>query len=306
MEKVIEMYCKNDSLWNQEICKQLKSPECLNGCHVEFDSGCSGVTIVGGYFVTAGHCRHDREENGAVIWAKFLNERGELIRVEMQETAVTKHTLPYDLAVYRIVDSQFHQLGVPLRLDDPGDHEPVFAIGFPYLQGRKNYNGNYLFTYGSMRITFGEVTNANRARGSYCRFSNDVGAAPPEGWTIEQNCTGVDYSKFSYEAREERNPLLTDTDMIYGMSGSPLFDAQGKLLGIGTTILNSNPGDYDPAKNAVYVKSTSLAELLRQLTPGVTSLPKHLMESGRIGRSTPLLERVSNRVAVADAASLFD
>jgi len=69
--------------------------------------------------------------------------------------------------------------------------------------------------------------------------------------------------KGSYEARVEKDVLLANTDMINGMSGSPLFDHDGQVIGIGSTILKDKlPLDYDPKINAVYIKAEHIQDVL--------------------------------------------
>jgi hypothetical protein len=114
---------------------------------------------------------------------------------------------------------------------------------------------------------------------SFCAYTNDDGESiQPQTWKLERNCSKTDYKKISYEAREESDPFFTDTDMIWGMSGSLLFDTRGLLLGIGSNMLGTS-GDCDPKKQAVYVKSANLLRLLNALdhrnTPDNVRLPNN-------------------------------
>jgi hypothetical protein len=66
-------------------------------------------------------------------------------------------------------------------------------------------------------------------------------------------------------ARAEHNPMLTDTDMIFGMSGSLLFSQEGKVLGVGSTVKTSYPGNYSVNAPAIYSKIENLKVLLRTM-----------------------------------------
>ena len=118
-----------------------------------------------------------------------------------------------------------------------------------------------------MRITFGKVISANEGHQSICKFSNDVGNALPATWKFQPGCAGTDRDNLGYNAREESDLFLTDSDMTYGMSGSALFDQNGDLLGIGSSIMDRDPRDYDPTRNAIYVKSTNVSRLLEFIKP---------------------------------------
>ena len=255
----------------QEIARVGLAPEvvCAAGLSVA-RRRCSGVLVEGGYFVTARHCLPDANRptvTEVTIWEK----NGAKKHLAVSPTAFTNHIYPYDLSVYRVTSYAGRPVA-KLRHDDPKDGETVFGIGFPWQGKRSNHLESTPESWDTMRVTFGQVVNANRDHGSICKFSNDVGNALPETWKLQADCAGTNRDGLGYNAREEKDVFFTDTDMTYGMSGSALFDREGRLLGIGTTILSRNPGDYDPARHAVYVKSSNLAKLLEMLHPTIKNM----------------------------------
>ena len=113
-----------------------------------------------------------------------------------------------------------------------------------------------------MRATFGRITNPNPKGLSFCEFTNQDGVTDVEQFRLEPaSCPNTDHTKLNYDAREERDPFLTNSDMTWGMSGSGLFDRNGELIGIGSNMLN-NSATYDVSKNAIYVKAVHIQDLL--------------------------------------------
>lgn len=216
----------------------------------------SGVVIEGGYFVTARHvAEYARRKNLHAIIAQ--DDNGQWHEVRIEETRFTSHSLPYDIAIYRIV-GQFGGLPARLQTQTPAPSEAVYGIGFVW-------DPNVKETPDRKRVALGSVANANIAGESFCEYTNEDDVTVIENWKLEAGCAGTDYSQFKYHAREERDPLLARSAMTFGMSGSPLFDKDGELIGIGSNVLSSTPLLYDPNKLAVYVKSANIAKLIEEL-----------------------------------------
>ncbi len=69
---------------------------------------------------------------------------------------------------------------------------------------------------------------------------------------------------YSYKAREERNITIADSDMAQGMSGAPLFNINGELIGIASTVIvDAFPYNYKRSLGSVYSKSENILELLK-------------------------------------------
>ncbi|MBI3548769.1 MAG: trypsin-like peptidase domain-containing protein [Elusimicrobia bacterium] len=249
--------------WRRHLCEIIDQGHCKDGCYLPRFSGCTGTIVEGGYFVTAMHCSDSRikQRDAPGPAALLMNAEGKTELVRLLPTAATRHREPYELSIYKLERTDGFHPGVKIRQEPPRLEEAVFGIGFPWLGKRKNRAADYAETNGEPRVTFGRVVLHNPLGLAYCGFSNDVGKAKPEGWILEEDCTGV-HDQLPYPSREQRDPFLTDTDMTYGMSGSPLFDRDGLMIGIGTTILDSDPGDYKPGKHAVYIKAVHAARLM--------------------------------------------
>jgi S1-C subfamily serine protease len=101
-----------------------------------------------------------------------------------------------------------------------------------------------------VRVTLGHVVRANPEGRSFCQFTNEE-VSDVERWKLEDSCKSPPEAG---RAREQ-DPFLADTDMTYGMSGSPLFNARGELIGIGSNVLSKTPANYEAGKYAVYDKA---------------------------------------------------
>lgn len=263
-------YCSDSrtKIWFETMCSQLDNCESAGGdCQIDYRGHCGGAIIKENLFVTAKHCvRDDRKD----IKARFLNEdRSSVVDFVLERFELTHHNLPYDIAVLKIKGWPEGRPTAEIS-SEIIQNDPVIAIGFPSTRSRENRNAEYPWANNEMRVSIGRITNANLEKKSFCKFSNNIYTAEPESWVLEASCEQIDpftatnSAGQSYEAREERNVLITNTDMINGMSGSALFNKSGKLIGIGTTILKNNPPlDYSPNNNAVYLKAENIHKILK-------------------------------------------
>ena len=237
---------------------------------------CSGGFVhyqEGYYFVTAGHCL----KNKLAAKLSSLTVRyhhpvtGHEEFIQLKVTDLTRHSFPYDFSIFE-VDIEATQKAymscfscgfqlprfAEIRSSELKENEAVYSIGFPSLQLRTATNTDYdISTEGlyDIRVTLGKVTDANLDHKSFCDYS-DGDQIRPETWVLKNRCTdGADAQAVKYEARD---PVLTNTDMTYGMSGSPLFDRDGNFVGIGSTALSANPINYSSNISAVYVKARNL------------------------------------------------
>ena len=242
--------------WMESVCAQLNSEKCVEGCEIEdFFAACSGGKI-GSNFVTAKHCLPEGPNR---MMAKFVDADGSLLEIPLIHGS--RHSLPFDISILRPQSATAFARIPDLELASTMENgESVFGIGFPFvdesIRPRKNIDYEYVSV--GMRITFGKIVDSNPEGLAYCHFSNSIDKAKPKNWVLEKFCAKIDKSKFSYAVREERNILLADTDMIYGMSGSLLFSVDGKVLGVGSTVKTSTPGNYSADKPAVYSKAANL------------------------------------------------
>jgi len=244
--------------WNAEDCATLEQVHCTtdDACEVKLHGYCTGV-FAEGVFITARHCARTKQE--APLRARFIDAHGLPHDIALRATAFTEHQLPYDIALFEAASAPAP--GVPIRRDEPGVDEIVFGIGFPGLAARDTFQLAYGPPRGTPAMVFGRVIDPNKDNRSICNFANQTDDWK-RGWKWSKTCNGeADTSK---EEREERGPLLADADMINGMSGSPLFDREGRLVGIGSNTLVFDALNYDATKPAVYVKAKRILELLKK------------------------------------------
>jgi len=267
-----DRYCSDNrtKIWFEKMCTQLTNCYLSQGlCKIDYRGHCGGVVIDENYFVTAKHCVDDEDQE---IKARFLNEdKSGVVDFVLERIDVTNHDLPYDIAILKIHGWPKGRLVAEIS-SNIVQYDPVIAIGFPDTGSRTNRSAEYSWANNELRVSIGRITNANKEKKSFCNFSNDIDTAEPESWVLEANCSQIgpfmatNSAGRQYEAREERNVLLTNTDMIHGMSGSALFNKAGQLIGIGTTILkNKPPLNYSPNNNAVYLKAENIRKILNQM-----------------------------------------
>lgn len=264
-QKIVEdkaAYCgdREDINFAEPYCKALQKMKCDGKCEMVISRHrCSGVRVHN-YFITARHCISDGYANPMV---KLTGDHRHIRTYKLEPTKFTDHKEPYDVSIFKIKDGTFSK--TYMRGADPQVGNLVFTVGFPYLANRAGAGEMQLRHNGSMRITFGRIVNANPTGKSYCAFTNEDFVTDLERFKLTDGCADTDYSLVPYKWREERDPLLTNTDMTWGMSGAPLFDRYGLLIGIGSNILSNDPKNYNPTKPAVYVKSVNILKLINQL-----------------------------------------
>lgn len=246
-----------------QLCSFLESKPCQTGtCTGKIWSGCSSGVFTGNYFVGPKHCVAGSDVKS--LKAKVRIPRAGVVvdEIALVTTAFTISKDPYDVAIFKI---KKHKAFPKMPMAEPVQGETVFGLGYPFLRWRTD-TWPYEKTVGQLRVTIGKIVDANLQYKSFCRYTNEDDVVDLEAFALETDCSKVDYTSFKYQAREERAPILADTDMTFGMSGSPLFNAKGELLGIGSNVLSNAPGRrYDPSKSAVYVRSASVEALLKYL-----------------------------------------
>jgi len=244
------------------LCDKLSSVACNTECAFDDQSFFgTGVKIKGGYFVTARHVGELLLEAKEPV-VKFQEAGGAIRELSLQPTKYSSHTMPHDLSVFRIAVDSKPSLEPKIRESSAQKDEPVYGIGFPVLMGRTTENKSYSQQAKGLRISLGRVTNSNLNGDSFCQFTNEDDVTDIEAWKLEANCEHTDYKSLTFKARQEKDPFLTSSDMTFGMSGSPLFDRSGNLIGIGSNVLSNTASNYDPKKNAVYIKAKWILNLL--------------------------------------------
>jgi hypothetical protein len=245
-----------------DYCRQITSPACDNGCVVKYFWPECTVGKLGRFAVTAKHCVMTALQNPIVRFGDGAEGAAESRVGPMKESIKRR---PYDIALLEVLDPKSLAAIPDLRPQigySAGD--PVYAIGFPRMTAmvRPHKNEDYGYSIFQKRVAFGKIVDPNSQHLSYCYYSNDNEKAHPEAWILEQDCSKSTSPQPGYESRIEQNPMITSTDMIYGMSGSILFNASGDFIGVGSTVKVSNPSEYSEQAPAIYSKAENLTAIL--------------------------------------------
>ena len=262
------------NFWSSLDCNLVK--KCIlskDSCKVKYRrNGCSGVAIEGGYYLTARHCYKDKRKNQH---AKFLSLDGKrTVEFKLIDIGYSDHKHPYDISIFKLDGWPKNRPTAEIKTGQFRFGQTVFGIGFPYTVHRKTRKTDYPWADGDMRVTTGTVTEPNNAKKTFCQYSNNIFEENPQTWRLTKACSTArfvtkkakedDGTKYEYQVRWEKNIMLTNSDMINGLSGSPLFDSKGMLVGIGTTVMKGGPPlDYSPDANAVYSKAENIYEFFK-------------------------------------------
>lgn len=255
-------FCSTDESRKVEgaFCEKISQKSCAKGCDITVQRAkCAGVRL-GDFFAVSKHCV---AEVAPLTEPKalFIAPDGSENYFSLEVTPKTLGDEPYDLSVFKLKGLTGNAGGAGLKIAAPSDGEIVFGIGVPFLGYRANLESKgYPTTFG-VRVTFGKVINPNSQVKSFCQYTNDD-ADDIEQWVLEDRCSPSRTAGRGIE----HDPFLTDTDMTYGMSGSPLFNAKGELIGIGSNVLSKTPENYTPGKFAIYDKAVHVQELIDALT----------------------------------------
>ena len=252
--------------------------DCSRGCEVRLrHDNCSGVFLAdklgGFYFVTAQHCvalipPYDQYWNYAYARATFIAGSGKAVTIRLERTYMTEHRLPYEMAVYEVPkESRSIVSFANFRSVGARPNESVFVFANPNLGSRTRRDPN-VPAYDSVLaaesyVSFGKVLRANPNRLSYCAATNYNTLGSPKNWVLALGCTFYNYMNLAFPGAEEKNALIADTEMTYGVSGGPLYNREGELIGIGSTTTAKQALNYEPGPHAVFPKAENLSILFR-------------------------------------------
>lgn len=272
--------------WNKKLCQRLdtckkqNSSSCSIGKHKKLI--CSGALLeLSGeqFFVTSYHCsKHPRIKKD--MYVRFLKDHDSKETIDKRITPLQKdHSLyPFGLFVYKIHNwPRTRSLGQIFK-GELLKNEPVIHAGFPHPKpARTVFTQTYSTHPDGLRVSFGKIIAPNNKAYSFCLFTVNLGLTNHESWKFEKTCptreeliknkkyTSVLNTPFSFSfPREERDPFLANTDMINGMSGGPLFNQNGHIIGIGSTILkNSPPLNYNSKYPASFSKAKYFESMVK-------------------------------------------
>ena len=276
-----EAYCSlpHARAFNTRKCDGLEARICTDGsCLYEHYGNCSGLFVQRGVFVTAAHCtdgmmrapellpyaRIVRWQHGAGGWTGREFELGPISPLKMfMEGWLTSREGQVDAAVIR-----FEEEGEPLEPIEvgpvPAEGEGVWMAGYPRSTMRgwqPMLAAGYDHVHGEPSASFGRVRDANGGNAPLCSTTGRQ-----DDWALVTDCargmgvgedgvTEIPVGPITYA------PWLSTIDTVNGYSGAPVFDAQGRWVGINCTVYGADPREgYVDAMRPVHIKAAEALE----------------------------------------------
>jgi tetratricopeptide (TPR) repeat protein len=272
-----QAYCglPHQRAFNEAKCDGLEQRVCTDGsCFYPSYGNCSGLFLERGIFVTAAHCtdgmmrapellpyaRILRWQHGARGWVAQEHELGPISPLKMfMEGWLSSREGQVDVAVVRFDDP-----GEPLPAIEvgpvPPEGEVVWMAGYPRSTARgwePMGLAGYDHVYGEPSASFGRVRDANVEGAPLCSTTGRQ-----DDWAIAAECPGgVGVSEDGVTEIPvgvlTAAPFISTIDSINGYSGAPVFDAEGRWVGINSTVYGADPREgYVPKLRVVHIKAT--------------------------------------------------
>lgn len=270
LEAAFAQYCADpaDRAWNEDRCAGYEARACDAGrCTYRHFGSCSGVLVGGDRALTAAHCvaylKGDLHEASRVLVPgrdgrpeRFTFEVLGLGKTDFEHHWVTDEPDAVDLALLRVPSVRAPKIE-PAR--PPARGGVVFVFGYPRVEGRANPEG-YRRVPGRLSVSFGRIDDRNDAGRPFCSVDGRQ-----EGWRHAADCPRIHPpdDQTMWRGRIATHTFTTTMDTINGYSGAPVFDAEGRWIGVNSTVAGGvNPQEgYAPALRAV-VTDASAARLL--------------------------------------------
>lgn len=252
-------YCGDDEQrrWNEALCRELEGRDCDGEtCRYQHVGNCSGLFIGGGLFLTAAHCVAELAADDE------LHARSSILRsdadghpsepLELGDIVLGKRDFdhhwsvedpsgdPVDVAVIRVDDGGLASM---TRGALPPVGSPVFIAGFPRVERRSEEargRVGYELVFGTPSLSFGRLADRNEADYPLCNVDGDQ-----EHWRLVERC---DFGEVEVGGEQTwrgvitNSPFLATYDTSNGYSGGPVFDQEGRLIGVNVTLI----GRFDP------------------------------------------------------------
>lgn len=266
--------------FNGSKCAAYDSRRCgEQGCATMDFGNCSGLFVANGVFVTAAHCtdgllrapellarsRIVRFERGPSGWRGREYELGPITTLKaFAEGWLTTDEGQVDVAIIRFEDD-----AAPLPTIAPAPvppaGAPLWTLGYPRSSARDEAamaQAGYGDVNGELSASFGRVLDPNPADAPLCSTTG-----LQDEWALVAPCergqgTGDDGEPIP-TGPLTYSPFLGSIDSMNGYSGAPLFDAQGRWVGVNSTVYGADPREgFAPEMRPVHIKATALSKHL--------------------------------------------
>ena len=258
--KLHAQYCGDPvaRAWNEDRCGGLEALDCQDGqCSYQHFGNCSGLLAGSGWFVTAAHCTSGLETDPDLASASAILVPGAdglpAQRLSLGEMVSGKkdwshHWValddrdPVDVAAVRIEDGGLEPFA---RASLPAKGDLLFVLGYPRVEGRAPaavQAAGYTLVPGTPSVSFGRLADPNLAGAPLCNVDGNQ-----ETWALRSPCPAGEVGEGdeqTWKGPIAYGAFLTTYDSCNGYSGGPVFDVQGRWVGINYTLASdTNPQD---------------------------------------------------------------